>query len=142
MNYNNDKKSLQIEYRQLIDSAKKNFDYYVEENEYWTFFTPKKRNNQLPKQGFKIHLSATIFNFTIIFKLFYNYIKETDIGWKVLKSFRDLERQNIGFNGFSQIGKFITIYPNNDRVFINLLYDLSLLFKSQDRYTNTILAFK
>ncbi len=75
MNYNNDKKSLQIEYRQLIDSAKKNFDYYVEENEYWTFFTPKKRNNQLPKQGFKIHLSATIFNFTIIFKLFYNYIK-------------------------------------------------------------------
>lgn len=132
MNYNNDKKSLQIEYRQLIDSAKKNFDYYVEENEYWTFFTPKKRNNQLPKQGFKIHLSATIFNFTIIFKLFYNYIKETDIGWKVLKSFRDLERQNIGFNGFSQIGKFITIYPNNDRVFINLLYDLSLLFKSQD----------
>ena len=132
MNYNSDKRNLQIEYKRLLDNAKKNIDYYIEENEYWTLFKLRKSNNRLPRQGFKIHLSATIGNLSIVFKLFYNYIKQTDVEWKVLKSFRDLERQNIGFNGFSQIGKFVTIYPYNNKILVKLLYDLELLFKHQD----------
>lgn len=132
MTYNSDKRNLQIQYQALLDNAKQSPEYYVEENECWTFFRSRKSTGRLPSQGFKIHLSATICNLNTIFELFYNYIKSTNLEWKVMKSFRDLERQNIGFNDFSQIGKFITIYPYNDEIFLKLLYDFGLLFKHQD----------
>ena len=132
MTYNSDKRNLQIQYQALLDNAKQSPEYYVEENECWTFFRSRKSTGRLPSQGFKIHLSATICNLNTIFELFYNYIKSTNLEWKVMKSFRDLERQNIGFNGLSQIGKFITIYPYNDEIFLKLLYDFGLLFKHQD----------
>ena len=132
MTYNSDKRNLQIQYQALLDNAKQSPEYYVEENECWTFFRSRKSTGRLPSQGFKIHLSATICNLNTIFELFYNYIKSTNLEWKVMKSFRDLERQNIGFNDFSQRGKFITIYPYNDEIFLKLLYDFGLLFKHQD----------
>ena len=95
MTYNSDKRNLQIQYQALLDNAKQSPEYYVEENECWTFFRSRKSTGRLPSQGFKIHLSATICNLNTIFELFYNYIKSTNLEWKVIKSFRDLERHNI-----------------------------------------------
>ena len=79
MTYNSDKRNLQIQYQALLDNAKQSPEYYVEENECWTFFRSRKSTGRLPSQGFKIHLSATICNLNTIFELFYNHIKSTNL---------------------------------------------------------------
>jgi len=129
MNYNEDKRNLQKEFSCLLDIAKNSCNYVTHNDEIWTYFKPKKKVLGLHEQGFKIHLSATILNISKVFKVFWEYIHTRDVEWKVLSSFRMLERQNIGFNGYSQIGKFITIYPYNDNAFEELLNDLELIFK-------------
>lgn len=130
MKYIKDKKVLSAQYLGVIDEFKSDTKYETFENDNWTFFRPKEFSNSLPEYGFKIHLSATIYNYLDILKPFYIYIRKTDVEWKVVSSFRMLERQNIGYNGYSQIGKFITIYPYNTKMFCDLLNDLELIFKS------------
>lgn len=132
MNYNVDKKEAQYKYKNLLEQAKNNKKYIIEDNGYWTLFQPKDIKIDLPRQGFKIHLSATTFNINTIFSKFFDYIKEINVEWKVLSTFRLLERQNIGFNGFSQVGKFITIYPASHNLLIKILHDLNLLFKNNN----------
>lgn len=131
MKYIEDKNELRKKYHQRLIDLKKAHQFIIEENEYWTFFIPKEKRVELPSKGFKIHLSATIYNAITILNMFWDYIKEKTIEWKIMSSFRNLERQNIGFNGYSQIGKFITIYPKDYQEFEVLLNELELLFKFQ-----------
>ncbi|WP_270281615.1 protein kinase domain-containing protein [Streptococcus salivarius] len=83
------------------------------------------------KRGFKIHLSATIVNATAIAESFFKFIKTNnfDINFKILSSLKELTLQNAGIYGYSQVGKFITIYPNSDDELNRLLVELEMLFK-------------
>lgn len=42
---------------------------------------------------------------------------------------KELTLQNAGIYGYSQVGKFITIYPNSDDELNRLLVELEMLFK-------------
>ena len=78
----------------------------------WRF--SRKRNRNDPSQGWKIHVSATILSACDIFRLIAPYLKKRDTLVKATKSLTELQKLNAGiFYGFSQVGKFITIYPES-----------------------------
>ena len=116
------------------------------ENKYWM-----QNNVEVPKidVGFKIHISATVYNYEDIFKIFYKYIQNKDICFKIISSIDLLYSQNKGFYGYSQIGKFITIYPNSNEHFKEILEDLYLKYAynksveipSDRRYKNSHVVY-
>ena len=76
----------------------------------WRF--SRRRNQNDLSQGWKIHVSATILSACDIFRSVAPYLKKRDTLFKATKSLAELQKLNAGvFYGFSQVGKFITIYP-------------------------------
>jgi hypothetical protein len=74
----------------------------------------RERNGDDPFQGWKLHVSATILTACRIFRLIAPYLKRRDILFKAPKSLAELYKLNCGiYYGFSQIGKFVTIYPQS-----------------------------
>lgn len=129
MNYVEMKRIKRITFHSLISELKKSSNYIITDNKFWLCFSPRNISLQLPSVGLKIHLSATLNNATDILDKFWHYIQHKNIAWKVIQDFRDLERQNLGYNGYSQIGKFITIYPSTQNELLQLLQDLEIIYK-------------
>ena len=78
----------------------------------WRYSRKRKRNG--PPQGWKFHVSATVLSACDIFRSVAPYLKERDTLFKATKSLPELQKLNAGiFYGFSQVGKFITIYPKS-----------------------------
>lgn len=75
----------------------------------WAYFLP---DNPLPRQGMKIHISAHLDNFMEVFGRVTPFLLENSIPFKCINSKDNLHSLNIGLFGLSQIGKFITIYPD------------------------------
>ena len=74
----------------------------------------RERNGDDLLQGWKLHVSATILSACPIFRLIAAYLKRRDILFKAPKSLAELHKLNSGiYYGFSQIGKFVTIYPTS-----------------------------
>src|SRR3954462_13598367 len=71
-------------------------------------------NLKLPFQGFKLHVSATILNSHQIFDITISYLLENFLAFKVIGNNSLLGKLNDNYFGYSQVGKFITIYPLND----------------------------
>lgn len=123
-------------------------DFEVDSNTIWAY-APNTRDYKLPEYGFKIHISATIKNAGSIFESVYQILDNNSIQYKVISSIKNLEMLNSGEFGYSQIGKFMTIYPeNNDNLIeiIELLYQATLGFQSIDiasdfRYKNSFVIF-
>jgi hypothetical protein len=65
-------------------------------------------------QGWKLHISATILTANKVFGAAAPYLKSRKILFKAPHSLRELEKINSGlYYGYSQIGKFITVYPRD-----------------------------
>ena len=75
----------------------------------WWFSRKRTRNDLL--QGWKLHVSATILSACKVFRLVAPYLARHKILFKAVKSPYELEKLNRGAYGFSQVGKFITVYP-------------------------------
>ncbi len=74
----------------------------------------RDRNRDDLSQGWKLHVSATILSACPVFRLIAPYLKRRNIWFKAPKSLAELHKLNSGiFYGFSQIGKFVTIYPQS-----------------------------
>lgn len=129
MSYIRDKKEKRDLFHAYISEIQEEKKYRFKRDKHWLYCKNKERNIIYPHKGFKIHLSATINNAYFILKKFYAYAKLKKFEWKVLFDYRILERQNLGQYGYSQIGKFITIYPENDRDLCSILSDLELIYK-------------
>ncbi len=87
-------------------------------------------NVQLPEQGWKLHVSATILSANKTLSRVAPYLKRHDILFKAPCSLEELEKLNAGlFYGYSQVGKFITVYPRNDAEAVNLASELDRLTK-------------
>jgi hypothetical protein len=70
---------------------------------------------RLPRQGWKIHVSATPFAAAGILHAVVSYVAGQNILCKTLRDPMELARLNVGLHyGYSQIGKFITIYPADE----------------------------
>jgi hypothetical protein len=68
-----------------------------------------------PEQGWKLHISATILTAVPILKAVGPFLKERGIHFKAAASLDVLGRLNSGLHyGYSQVGKFITVYATTE----------------------------
>ena len=82
----------------------------------------------LPEQGWKLHVSASILSANKTFSRVAPYLKQRDVLFKAPCSLEELEKLNAGlFYGYSQVGKFITVYPRSDSEAVSLASQLDLL---------------
>jgi tRNA A-37 threonylcarbamoyl transferase component Bud32 len=96
----------------------------------WRF--SRKRNRNDPSQGWKIHLSATVLSACDIFRSVAPYLKKRNALFKATKSLTELQKLNAGiFYGFSQVGKFITIYPESTERAVVMANELHALTAGQ-----------
>lgn len=79
----------------------------------WRYNRTRKPHD--PEQGWKLHLSATILNASDLLKIVAPFLDSQEAFYKAPKSLRELKKINSGiYYDYAQIGKFITIYPQND----------------------------
>lgn len=78
----------------------------------WTVFLPF--DVDLPSQGWKIHVSATMDNAERIFQIVEKYCFAMTVAFKVIRSRTILQRRNSKYGDRSASGKFVTVYPTNE----------------------------
>ncbi|WP_440962653.1 protein kinase domain-containing protein [Massilia sp. GER05] len=77
----------------------------------WKSFRGKTR---LPPQGWKIHVSAHVFNACDVFEHASRWLERQRVSYKTVADLNVLSSLNAGIQyGYSQIGKFITAYPED-----------------------------
>lgn len=116
-------------------------DFLEKKTEGADFFriTLEKKENDLPitwaypnysiegnllDQGFKLHISVTILNAEQIFDLAVPFLLKNKNLFKVIGTFFLLRKLNDGQLGFTQVGKFITIYPSSTEKAVQLAHQL------------------
>lgn len=83
-------------------------------------------------QGWKLHVSATILSADRILRLVAPYLRRREILFKAPKSLAELQKLNSGiYYGFSQIGKFITVYPSSTEAALVIASELDSLTANQ-----------
>ena len=84
-----------------------------------------------PLQGFKLHVSATVLTANPIFSLCAPYLRSQNILFKSVASLEQLKDLNAGLHyGFSQIGKFITVYLPTTEAALRTAAELDALTSS------------
>ncbi len=69
-----------------------------------------------PEQGWKLHVSATILSASDLFESVASFLQNHCALFKAPSSLQELGKINSGVEyGYSQIGKFITVYPQSDK---------------------------
>jgi len=80
------------------------------------------------EQGWKLHISATILSATGTLAVVAPYLKQANALFKAPSSLEELEKLNSGlYYGYSQVGKFITVYPRNTSEAVSMARDLDRL---------------
>ena len=74
-------------------------------------------NEQLPHQGFKIHVSCTEQNFQNILNMVYQFCIQHKVTFKYISNYRNLLTNLSGKSSIWSSGKFITIYPKDVHTF-------------------------
>lgn len=68
-----------------------------------------------PEQGWKLHLSATIFTANESFERIAPLLFNRGVLFKAPATLGELEKINCGlYYGYSQVGKFVTVYPQSE----------------------------
>lgn len=109
----------------------------IYDNSIWRY--SRNYTESEPMQGWKLHISASIESCEHVLNAVSPLLRKMNILYKASKSVSELKKLNCGlFYGYSQIGKFITIYPRNTEEVIFLakkLYELTL------NYSGPIIPF-
>lgn len=80
------------------------------------------------KQGWKLHISATVLTANTVLSRVAPLLQSRSVLFKAPASLTELGKINCGlFYGYSQIGKFITVYPQSEREAITLARQLHKL---------------
>lgn len=88
----------------------------------------RRRQPEDPLQGWKLHVSATVLSACRVLRSVAPYLKRHDIWFKAPKSLAELHMLNSGvYYGFSQVGKFITIYPQSPEAAVTIAAKLHSL---------------
>lgn len=78
----------------------------------WAF--NKKASYVLPKQGWKLHISATLLSAPVVLKRCLPCLLRKEVHFKIVPNIFKLDKLNQGKFGLPQMGKFITVYPKSD----------------------------
>lgn len=85
-----------------------------------------------PRQGWKIHISATSENANTVLTSAARFCFSTGLPFKHLASARDLLTQNSKYADRSAAGKFITVYPSSDGEFTSALEGLDAVLAGNE----------
>ena len=97
-----------------------------EEGSLWCYSRGWLRSD--PHQGWKIHISATIHSACEMLDSAAPYLRGRGILFKAVTTLDELAKLNSGlWYGYSQIGKFITVYPLDEDQFQRTICDLEQL---------------
>jgi hypothetical protein len=88
----------------------------------WSYSRPLRADD--PLQGWKLHVSATILSAAEVFARAEPILRKNDAFFKVPCRLDLLKSLNSGLADFSQIGKFLTIYPRSTEEALELARDL------------------
>ncbi len=88
----------------------------------WSYSRPLREDD--PAQGWKLHVSATILSAAEVFARAEPILRERDALFKVPSRLELLKSLNSGLADFSQIGKFLTIYPRSTDEAVKLAREL------------------
>jgi len=77
-----------------------------------------------PAQGWKLHVSATILSAEKVLARVRPVLRQHDALFKIPCRLDQLGSLNAGLSDFSQVGKFLTVYPRSDDEAISLARDL------------------
>jgi hypothetical protein len=81
-----------------------------------------------PEQGWKLHVSANVLTANEVLEKVGPFLHSRGVLFKAPGSLQELDRINCGvFYGYSQVGKFITVYPRSDDEAISLARRLQKL---------------
>ena len=88
----------------------------------WTYLRPARKSD--PAQGWKLHISATILSATEVFARVEPILRKNDAFSKIPGNLELLRSLNSGLVDFSQIGKFLTVYPQSTSAALKLAREL------------------
>jgi hypothetical protein len=92
----------------------------------------RKGNRADPRQGWKLHVSATILSACAIFRSIVPCLLRHQVMFKAPRSLKELQQLNAGvFYGFDQVGKFVTVYPPSTGSAVELAEELDRLTAHQ-----------
>jgi hypothetical protein len=83
-----------------------------EEGSPWIWVTPELA--EIPQQGWKLHLSATVASAVTVLDRALPVLFADSASFKLARSLAELQSLNEGRSGLSQVGKFVTVYPTSD----------------------------
>ncbi|HSK26436.1 MAG TPA: lanthionine synthetase LanC family protein [Jiangellales bacterium] len=99
-------------------------DAVVERQEQWLVVRPGNAGVASPRQGWKLHVSAHPSSARTVLDRCLPVLRAHRVRFKVAASVGVVAQLNIGIGGPSQIGKFITVYPDGDAIAVRVAADL------------------
>ena len=110
-------------FRNIIEAAVGDGNWRVSppdaSNQTWiSVFNPS--SPRPPEQGWKLHVSAATASATDVLRAVLPALLGEGVTFKVAQSPTVLDSLNHGDGGLSQVGKFVTIYPNDDEQAVRL----------------------
>jgi hypothetical protein len=88
----------------------------------WTYFRPP--GAAPPRQGWKLHVSATLAEAPSVLRRALPVLTGKALAFKVARSPGMLSRLNNGYGGVTQVGKFITVFPESDASAVSAAVEL------------------
>lgn len=116
-----------VDHNYELSYNEKRYELIKQSDSVWTYY--HNLNNQLPAQGWKIHVTATYDESDDLLKKVGTYCFQKNLSFKHLKDKTSYMLSNSKNGSKSSSGKFITIYPVSDVIFIQILNDLEKLLK-------------
>lgn len=89
-----------------------------------------KTTTQLPKQGWKIHITTTLEQAQKCLNIIVPYLVDKSISFKFVPNIEELLMKNSKYGDRASSGKFITIYPKKEEEFIKMLPELAKLLSN------------
>src|SRR5690349_9163037 len=81
-----------------------------------------------PAQGWKLHVAATVFTAARVMRAVAPLLSRRRVLYKAPASLNELDKLNSGvFYGYTQVGKFLTVYPRSDEEAVRLARELHRL---------------
>ena len=122
MDYNSIYASLNSRWRELCAQ----YLPLMKHDSMWRFSREVDQDD--PDQGWKLHVSATILSASDVFAAVGPFLHRSGALFKAPKSLYELQKLNSGsLYGYSQVGKFITIYPKNSNEALSFAKELHRL---------------
>jgi serine/threonine protein kinase len=89
-----------------------------------------------PVQGWKLHIPATVLTAPCVLESVGAFLQEHGVLYKAPGSLHEVDKINCGiYYGYSQVGKFLTIYPQTDDEAVLLAEGLYLLTRGMNAPT-------